>query len=230
MEKQCWPEPIEAIIFDNDGVLLDTIPIYAEANSKVIGQPYPDDFQLTVNGLSEYEFAKAVTQGFGCNMTPEQFISRRMEYLKSLFPTVKPVHGVERLVKRFYDMDLPMAVATSANREAQTLKSQNCQEMFSLFRYIVCGDEVTRAKPSPEIFQTASKRIGEFDPAHVLVFEDSYVGIKAANAAGMPSVFLASGSEDVDAEMKKAGAKPTLVIKSFDDFTFNEFNFASVKK
>lgn len=220
-----YSHPIHAVIFDCDGVIMDTIPLYSKANSLVMGMDYPDEFQIQVNGLGEYEFAKAVIDNFKLDMLPEEFISRRLKILENLFPSVNLVHGVERLIRGFYDIHLPIAVATSSLRVSHEKKTQNHKEIFSLFNYIVCGDEVSHAKPSPEIFQVASSHLGNFKPENVLVIEDSYSGIKAANAAGMASLFLRTGNEDVKEEMNKIGASPTIIVNNFDEFKFEFFSY-----
>ena len=77
-----WNHPIKAVVFDCDGVLMDTIPMYAEANSEIIGCPYPDSFQIKVNGLSEKDFAQRVVDEFKLNMTADEFVHRRTKMLE----------------------------------------------------------------------------------------------------------------------------------------------------
>ena len=227
MAGKCWPHEIQAVIFDCDGVLMDTIKMYARANSIIIGREYPDEFQVKVNGLAELVFAQRVIEGFGLDMTPEEFVRKRMEILHDLFPEAGLVPGVERIVRRLYEMKIPMAVATSSDREPHERKIMKHKEFFGMFRCQLCGNEVVHAKPAPEIFQKASAKLGNFRPENVLVFEDSVNGIKAAYDAGMSSVFLASPpGQDYDGQFKSVGATPSLVVEKFDDFDFGKFEWS----
>mgnify|MGYP003087684325 FL=1 len=219
-----WKSKIKAIIFDCDGVLLDTIPMYAKANSIIIGRPYPDEFQTKVNGLSESVFAQRVIEHFGLKMTPREFIDKRNEILRDMFPNTDLVKGVDKIVLRFSEMGLPMAVATSSFRESHDKKTLKNKELFKLFKVQICGDEVVHAKPDPEIFLKAAAKLG-YEPENVLVFEDSYNGIVAANAAGMASTFLANEKEPYQEILKQFGASPSYIIKAFDDFDFQAFDW-----
>ena len=223
---KAWPSTIKAVIFDSDGVLVDTIPIYAMANTEVMGMPYPDSFQLTANGLCEIEFANRLVNEFKLNMTAEEFVKRRHKILLEHLSDVDLVPGIEAIVRKVHSMGIPMAVATSADRISHDIKTVNHKEFFGLFMKQICGDEVKKAKPNPEIFQTAGKYLGDFKPEEYLVFEDSINGICAANAAGMASVFLSNG-EDVKSTLEEKHAKPSVIVSSFKDFDFNVFNWAN---
>jgi HAD superfamily hydrolase (TIGR01509 family) len=222
-----WPHAIQAVIFDCDGTLIDTIPIYAHANSQVIGAPYPDSFQLTVNGLSDLDFAARVVEGFNLHITPEQFVAQRSLILKDTLPNAPLVAGVESIVRRIHEIGIPMAVATSSIREGYRAKIARHGDLFKLFKSQICGDEVKKAKPAPEIFQKSAAALGNFNPENVLVFEDSLQGIKAANAAGMASVFLANPTDDWTVALSVVGAAPTVVVEAFADFDFAAFRWGN---
>ena len=132
---------------------------------------------------------------------------------------------VDKVVLRLKEIGMPLAVATGSHRDSHELKTQNYKEFFNNFSVQICGDEVVHAKPSPEIFLKAAARLGDYNPENILIFEDSYNGIVAANTAGMASVFLASGAESYEEEMKKFNASPSYVIRSFKDFDFGAFDW-----
>jgi len=222
-----WPHPIHAVIFDSDGTLIDTVPMYNHACSIIIGQEYPDSFQILVNGLSDLDFAARVIEEFKVPITPQEFVTKRLDLLENILPNAPLVPGVDDIVRKVDSMHIPMAVATSANRRSHGMKTAKHHDFMSIFKAVICGDEVTEAKPAPEIFQKASAKLGNFKPENVLVFEDSILGIKAANRAGMPSVYLAFPTVDWKAELDKIEAVPTVVVTKFSDFDFKSFTWAS---
>lgn len=219
-----WPHPIKAIIFDNDGIILDTIPFYYKALTYFADPPFDQKLVDSVNGLSEFEACKVLVRELNINMTLEEFMRKRNNILREeLFPNSPTVKGVERLIKKFHEMKLPMAVATSSLRELHNIKISKHKDIYDLIKVTVCGDEVGKAKPSPEIFQVANKKLGGFNPENVLVFEDAFHGIKAANNASMASCFLHPPFENQSEVYKEYDINPSYLISSFDDFDFSKF-------
>ena len=217
---------ISAVIFDCDGTILDTLKLYYEALTKIVPPPYPRDLTNYINGRSEIEVAKIIVKYFNLQMTPEEFLLRREEILKSLLPHSELMDGVDNIIRELHKRGIPMAVATSCTRNMHRIKIQNQKEIFGLFRATICGDEVKVAKPEPEIFQKASKELGDFNPENVLVFEDAYNGIKAANKAGMNSVFIATEDpEHVQEALDALDAKPNCIINTYKEFCFDNFNW-----
>lgn len=224
-----WPHPIKAVIFDSDGVIMDTVPMYNQATEEVIGQEIPDSFIITINGLSEHVFGERLIAKYNLSMTADQFVRRRLDVLHNLLPTAKRVAGIDRIIKKLREMNIPMAVATSATRESHQRKTMNHREFFGeYFQYELCGDEVSNAKPSPEIFQKAAAKIGNIKPENVLVFEDAVNGIKAACSAGMASVLRALPGVDYSEELKRMDATPSHIVNHFDQFNFDVFTWETV--
>jgi len=98
--------------------------------------------------------------------------------------------------------DVPIAVATSSHRELveQTMASASIR---SFFEHIVCGDEVSSGKPSPEIYLTACERI-QRSPQHCMAFEDTEIGMSAATAAGLRCVLVPDMKQPSETGSKKA--------------------------
>ncbi len=220
-----WPHPIKAIIFDNDGVLVDSVSLYVKVNSEMIGQPYPEWMLNQTNGRTDLESSKIIIDQFHLNMSPEEYVAKRFKILHDLFPNVQKIPGVMRIVTTLKEKGLKMAVATSSKKEGFVPKTVNHRDLFDNFEAVVCGDEVTKAKPSPEIFLTAASKITDSPPENILVFEDSAAGIRAANDAGMASVFLWRSDKDPEEHLKTYNAKPTYIIRSFEEFDFNLFTW-----
>lgn len=225
MQKR-WPHPIKAVIFDSDGVIMDTVPMYNQATEQVVGREIPDSFIVTINGLSEHVFGQRLIEKYNLDMTADQFVRRRLDILHNLLPTANRVAGVDRIINKLKEMNIPMAVATSATRESHQRKTINHRDFFEkFFQYELCGDEVAQAKPSPEIFEKSAAKIGNLRPENVLVFEDAVNGIKAACSAGMASVLRAIPGVDYSSELERMDAVPSHIVNHFDDFDFECFTW-----
>lgn len=125
--------------------------------------------------------------------------------------------GAERLVRHLHRHRVPIAIATSTKRVNYLLKTAHHPDFFSLFSHVVItpeDEEVTRGKPDPQPFQVAAQRFKcpPRRPASVLVFEDSVAGVKAANAAGMRSVWVPDARTPADA------VSAYLKLDSLEDF------------
>lgn len=141
---------------------------------------------LTIrNGIPQS--AQMIVEHFDLPMTPEEYIDISAKIQEEKFPLCRPLPGVERLIKHLHNHKIPIAVATSSLRSKFELKTTSCRDLFKLFDYIVCGDdpEVKKGKPSPDIFLTAQKHLGNPPSENCLVFEDAINGIEAGLAANM---------------------------------------------
>ncbi|KAJ2964508.1 hypothetical protein NQZ79_g670 [Umbelopsis isabellina] len=184
-------------IFDMDGLLINTEAVYSEVTQEVLdkyapGQKFTWDFKSKLMGRIGHESAAMIVEHFKLPMTPEEYIEISAKIQEEKFPLCKPLPGVERLIKHLYNHKIPMAVATSSLRSKFELKTTSCRELFKLFDYVVCGDdpEIKKGKPSPDIFLTAQKHLGNPPAENCLVFEDAINGIEAGLAANMHVVWI----------------------------------------
>jgi pseudouridine-5'-monophosphatase len=180
------------IIYDNDGLLLDTEPFYTTAHEIMAGH-YGKVFDWTVKskmiGLRAEDSAKVLIHSLQLPMSVPEYLEARKHILAELFPKAEPLPGAIRLTKHLHAAGIPQAVATSSDRYNFDLKIIRHQEWFRIFDCIVTGDdpEIKRGKPHPDIFLITAERL-KASPSQCLVFEDSPAGIDAARAAGMYTV------------------------------------------
>ncbi|KAF6138497.1 hypothetical protein GIB67_022531 [Kingdonia uniflora] len=191
--------PITHIIFDMDGLLIDTENFYTEVQEIILarfGKTFDWSLKPKMMGKKALEAAKVFVEetGIGDSLTPEQFIVEREEMLRDMFPACKLMPGVSRLINHLRANGIPICVATGSHRRHFELKTQKHGEIFSLMHHVVLGDdpEVKQGKPSPDIFLAAAKRFedGPVNPQKVLVFEDAPAGVTAAKSAGMSVVMV----------------------------------------
>ncbi|KAH0786018.1 haloacid dehalogenase-like hydrolase family protein [Histomonas meleagridis] len=220
-----WPEPIHGVIFDIDGLLLDTEPIFVMAMEKTTGHPLSKEFHIKLMGRSGFEAAPWIIEKYSLSYTEEEVVNKIDENLSSLLPNAKLFPGTHNLVARLKEMKLPLGLATGSNRINFGNRTRPHQEFFSQFQCATCGDEVKQGKPNPEIFLKTMEKMGITNPKNVLVFEDAPAGVKCANNAGMAVVMVPDKDLPLEESLGEFDAKPTIVLKSLSDFDFNAFKF-----
>lgn len=179
-------EGVTAVLFDMDGVLLDTEELYTLATKRVLG-PLGDRFDWRIKermmGRAPLIAARILIEALDVPMSPEEYLQRKRPVLLELFRQSQPKPGAPELVKKLAARGLPLAVATSSDRVFFEAKTSH-HSWFSEFQAIVCGSdpEVTAHKPAPDIFLAAAKRLGA-PPDACIVFEDSAAGVESAKRA-----------------------------------------------
>ena len=215
---------ITHIIYDNDGLLLDTEPFYTEAHQAVAaryGKTFDWSIKSKIIGRKAEDSAGICIAEMGIPLTVPEYLEARRAKLEELFPGAEPLPGAERLTRRFAGLGLPQAVATSAERRHYDLKASRHREWYALFDCIVTGDdpEVEAGKPAPDIFLIAARRM-KADPEHCLVFEDSPSGIAAARAAGMYAIAVPDPHMDHDVYRDAHE-----ILRSLEDFDPSRWGF-----
>ncbi len=176
-----------AAIFDLDGVLLDTEPLYTRATQSVVGEfgrTYTWAIKRRVMGGTAMSGAEIIVSELGLPITPAEYLARRRGILIELFRHTVPVDGAERLVRTLSALGLPMGIATSSERSLFELKIGG-HTWFSLFSAVVCGDDprILNPKPAPDIFRLAASELN-VSATDCVIFEDSPAGVLGASASG----------------------------------------------
>lgn len=177
---------IDAVVFDLDGVLLDTEQIWdevREALARERGGRYDERAQQAMMGMSSGEWSSFMHDELGLREPPEEIsaevVRRLLARYRERLPLIPgAVKAVERLAGRW-----PLAVASSSNRELIE-EFLDGSGLRALFRASVSSEEVGRGKPAPDVFLEAARRLG-VAPARCAAIEDSTNGLRAARAAAM---------------------------------------------
>ncbi len=208
---------IKAILFDMDGLLLDTESIYTEVTQMIVGR-YGKTFDWSVKshmiGRDSYDAASYLVKALELPFEPEFYLEERNALLDERFPFAKPKAGAPELIKALFERNIPIAVATSSNQHHFELKTKNHQDLFKYFDTVVTSNHpgVKLAKPAPDIFLTAAKVLGH-EPENCLVFEDAPSGVQAANAASMQVIAVPDPNMSHDAFQDA-----TAIIDSLTEF------------
>ncbi len=185
---------ITHIIFDLDGLLLNTESIHEAVNQIVAqryGKVYSAEVKAQVVGKRALESSQAFVDAAGLPLTAEDCLAARYELLWKRYGDAELMPGARRLTEHLQRVGVPMAIATSSHEKNFEMKTARHQDWLGLFDSIVRGDdgELKAGKPAPDIFLLAAQRLGA-DPATCLVFEDSPAGLEAARRAGMAAVLV----------------------------------------
>lgn len=182
---------IEAVVFDLDGVLVDSEQVWDEVREALVrerGGRWHERAQADMMGMSSVEWSRYLHEELGLADAPEalndEVVRRMLDRYRQELPLIDgAVAAVERLAARF-----PLALASSSNRPLidAVLASAG---LASAFRATVSSEEVPHGKPAPDVFLEAARRLG-VAAERCAAIEDSGNGLRAAHAAGMRVIAL----------------------------------------
>ena len=184
---------VNAVIFDMDGLMLDTERIAQEAWQQAgaeWGYDIPDEVYLQAIGRTAADTADIMIAAYGSDFPFDAMYARKQALLHKVIEqgNVPTKPGLFELLDWLDACGLPKAVATSTARAVAEIKLSTT-ELQERFPVVVCGDEVEHGKPAPDIFLKAAAGLG-IDPSRCLVLEDSESGTRAAHAAGMIPIIV----------------------------------------
>jgi HAD superfamily hydrolase (TIGR01509 family) len=208
---------IEAVVFDLDGVIVDSEHVWdaaREALARERGGRWHEDAQQDMMGMSSVEWSRYMHDVIGLKDPPEEISAEVVRRLEATYREELPLidcatEAVARLAERW-----PLAVASSSNRPIIDLVL-GLSGLDRFFRATVSSEEVPRGKPAPDVYLEAARRLGT-DPQRSAAVEDSRNGILSASAAGMRVVAIPNTRFPPDEE---ALATADVVLYSIDDLT-----------
>ncbi|WP_366182597.1 HAD family hydrolase [Flavobacterium ovatum] len=180
---------IQTIIFDMDGVIVDTEPVHRYAyfqHYKELGLDVSEELYTSFTGLSTRNTYQKLKDRFGFEGEVEDMILRKRALFNDAFDSKEDLQlldGVENLIKDFYNNGMQLILASSASK----VTIERVFTRFNLhpyFTHIVSGEDFPQSKPDPAIFLHAAS-LSVAPKENCIVIEDSTNGVKAAKAAGI---------------------------------------------
>ncbi len=179
--------PILAVVFDMDGVLVDTEHLWDEVREELTtewGGRYTPEAQEAMMGMSSLEWSRYLHETVGLREPPETINAEVVRRMLARYEVDLPVvPGAVEAVRRLDAVGYRLAVASSSNRVLIDAVLRRL-ELATLFEVTVSSEEVERGKPAPDVYLETAQRLA-VDPTRCVAVEDSASGIRAARAAGM---------------------------------------------
>lgn len=196
---------MKAVIFDLDGVLVDSEPLLFEAERVALaemGVELTEEIKKPFIGMGGMEVMQALLDYFELDGDVEAFAARKVDVYLELARTVAGFAPTAEMVRALAADGVPLAIASGSNPEG----IRTCLTAIGLndfFPVQVSVMSVPRGKPAPDVFLAAAEQLG-VDPASCVVIEDAIHGVEAAHAAGMRAIAIPTVTDPLDPGFRKA--------------------------
>jgi HAD superfamily hydrolase (TIGR01509 family) len=203
----------DAIFFDNDGVLVDTEPLFLKATQEILATVdvivHAEDYREISMGRGRSVFDLASARGVSDAEILALRARRSERYSELIDEGVRVLEGVATTLDRLHGR-MPMAIVTSSDRGHFDRIHQQT-DLIRFFDFVVAEGDYRHHKPHPEPYLTAARRLG-LAPARCLAIEDTERGVRSATTAGMTCVAIPN-------ELSQAGdfAAATAILASMDE-------------
>lgn len=214
---------IEAVIFDMDGVIMDSEPIHYRIEKAILKNNFNEPFEFKDHA----RFVGQTTQDLWKTICKERNLSQGFEILSLLDNAdymqelktgdIQAIPGIVELIEKLHKVKIPMIVASSAIRENIEVVLDRLG-ITNYFKGYVSGQDVERTKPNPDIFLKAAEKLN-VEPKNCLVIEDAKHGVEAAKTAGTFCIGyrnLNSGDQDL--------SRANVVVDKISEIKLNEIN------
>ena len=191
-------EKVTHVIFDMDGLLINTEDLYTEAFQNILtpfDKVYDWNIKIPIMGMKPDAASKYVIEKLKLPLTVSQWRTKLNQQLETIFSKAQFLPGAQKLVQHLKKSNIPIALCSGSSKAAYEAKTSHLSDLFDLFDpKVLCGDdnEVQNGKPHPDAYLVTMRRFAN-PPAHpndVLVFEDAPNGVKSAIAANMRCVMV----------------------------------------
>ena len=208
---------LKAVLFDMDGVLVDSELLHTKAlvsAMKQLGVDVSHDYCYTFVGTTNFHTMSTIIKDYNLNYTVEDFTNLFEEHKENLLKAEGyiPIPYTKELIQLLKKEGILLAIASSSSLEAISYIT-NTFGIYSYFDKIISGTTLKRSKPAPDIYIKAAEELG-VSTDECLVIEDSTFGVAAGKAAGMPVVGFYnpnSGNQDL--------SKADIIIEGFEEIT-----------
>jgi beta-phosphoglucomutase len=216
---------LKAVLFDMDGVIVDTEPLHYKAYHRMfndVGIDVSETLYDSFTGQSTINICRRLADHFQLRYQPEDLVVLKRKHFTDLFDndeSLKLIDGVYSCIKEYYDNQLTLVLASSASM----FTINRVFDRFDLNPYFsgkFSGADLKQSKPHPEIFVKAAAHTG-YERSECMVIEDSTNGILAAKSAGIYCVaYKSPHSHGQDY------SKADLVISNFDEIQYHNIRTA----
>lgn len=204
---------LEAVLFDMDGVIVDSEPLWTEAEIQFLARrslSYSPQLKAVLMGRDSREAVGILIEHYNLSESVDDVIEERNELVAGLFrELLQPIPYALDLVKSVRHSGVKTSMASSSPKRLIELVLDKFS-IAALFDLVLSGDQVARGKPAPDIYLTAAREL-EVIPDNCLVIEDAPNGVASAKAAGMRCLAISTSANAADLAMADQ------VVRSFEE-------------